>query len=51
MYNESIVYIYNMYIYILKIYRALLYSTGNSKYSVMAYMGKKSDKDWTYTWV
>ena len=26
----------------------LLYSTGNSKYSVMAYMGEESKKEWIY---
>ena len=30
----------------------LLYSTGNSiQYSVMAYMGKESNKDWIYVYV
>ena len=30
----------------------LLYSTGNStQYSVMAYMGKESEKEWVYVFV
>ena len=29
----------------------LLYSTGNSKYSVITYMGKESEKEWIDVYV
>ena len=32
--------------------KGLLYSTGNSiQYSVITYMGKESEKEWTYVYV
>ena len=38
-----------IYIYIYIISKNLLYSTRNSpQYSVMAYKGKKSKKEWTF---
>ena len=51
--DENVVYTVGpYYLSILCIVVCILYSTGNStQYSVMAYMGKESKKEWIHVYV